>query len=96
MYADDSKVIAGVGDKKDSDLQLDINRIKEWCTRWSMSLNSAKCKIMHYGKQNPKRKYYIENEGKRVWLEETVEEKDLGGDGGERWEEQQAGGGSCV
>ena len=65
-------------DKKDSDLQLDINRIKEWCTRWSMSLNSAKCKIMHYGKQNPKRKYYIENEGKRVWLEETLVEKDLG------------------
>ena len=33
---------------------------------------------MHYGKQNPKRRYYIENGGTKVWLEETEVEKDLG------------------
>ena len=33
---------------------------------------------MHYGKQKPKRRYYIVNEGMQVWLEETKVEKDLG------------------
>ncbi len=43
MYADDSKVIAEVGDTKKSNLQSDINEIKKWCTKWSMCLNSCKC-----------------------------------------------------
>ena len=78
MYADDSKVIAGVEDETDTSLQVDINEIKNWCTRWSMSLNSGKCKIMHFGKQNPRKSYYIEGVEGKVWLETTEVEKDLG------------------
>ena len=78
MYADDSKVIAEVGDMDESSLQSDINEIKNWCTRWSMSLNSGKCKIMHFGKQNPKKKYFITNDKAKVELESTEVEKDLG------------------
>ncbi len=40
MYADDSKVIAKLKEGSDSSLQEDINEIKEWCTKWSMSLNN--------------------------------------------------------
>ena len=78
MYADDSKVIAEVGDTNESSLQSDINEIKNWCTRWSMCLNSSKCKIMHFGKNNPRKNYYIENEESKVWLDKTEFEKDLG------------------
>ena len=43
-----------------------------------MSLNSSKCKIMHFGKNNPRKKYYIDGKDGRVWLESTDVEKDLG------------------
>ncbi len=78
MYADDSKVISELKEGPDSGLQEDINEINGWCKKWSMSLNSSKCKIMHFGKQNPRRKYYIEGKVGRVWLETTEVEKDLG------------------
>jgi hypothetical protein len=62
MYADDSKVIAEAVDLDQvSTLQEDIGKIKEWCEKWSMCLNSNKCKVMHLGKNNPIRKYYVEN-----------------------------------
>ena len=51
MYADDSKVIAEAVDLDQvSTLQEDIGKIKEWCDKWSMCLNSNKCKVMHLGK----------------------------------------------
>ena len=74
MYADDSKVIAESGSK----LQGDIEKIKNWCDKWSMSLNSSKCKVMHFGRGNPEREYYIGSGEERVLLEKTEAEKDLG------------------
>jgi hypothetical protein len=38
--------------------------------------DGSKCKIMHFGKNNPRKNYYIENEGSREWLEKTGVEKD--------------------
>ena len=55
MYADDSKVISEGSVMSRSELQADINEIDNWFKKWSMSLNSKKCKIMHYGKKNPKK-----------------------------------------
>ena len=78
MYADDSKVIAENGeDGQVSNLQNDIDKIKEWCDKWSMCLNAGKCKIMHLGNKNPVNEYYIENGNERVILEVTEAEKDL-------------------
>ena len=74
MYADDSKVIAESGSK----LQDDIVKIKRWCDKWSMCLNSSKCKVMHFGRGNPRKEYYIGEGSERVFLEETNAEKDLG------------------
>ncbi len=52
MYADDSKVIAEAVDLDQvSTLQEDIGKIKEWCDKWYMCLNSSKCKVMHLGKK---------------------------------------------
>ena len=79
MYADDSKVIAEVDElTEDSSLQVDIHKIKDWCDKWSMSLNSLKCKVMHFGKKNPEKVYYIGIGVDRVVLGKTEAEKDLG------------------
>ena len=52
--------------------------IKEWCDKWSMCLNSGKCKTMHFGSKNPNIEYNIENGNERVVLDLTEVEKDLG------------------
>ena len=78
MYADDNKVIAINRPGLSNGLQLDINKTVEWCKTWSMSLNGSKCKVMHFGKNNPRGKYWIEEDGKRQELETTEVEKDLG------------------
>ena len=79
MYADDSKVIAEVGEiDHDSKLQRDIVKIKDWCDKWSMCLNSGKCKVMHYGNKNPGQNYYVDNGSVQVQLGVTNAEKDLG------------------
>ena len=78
MYADDSKVISEGNVMSQSELQADINEIDNWCKKWSMSLNSKKFKIMHYGKKNPRNKYYIQHGEEKVWLQESEVEKDLG------------------
>ena len=64
-YADDSKVIAVNKQGIDNGLQNDINSVVRWCDTWSMSLNGSKCKIMHFGKVNPQKVYYIEENGKK-------------------------------
>ena len=74
MYADDSKVIAESGSK----LQEDIVKNKGWCDKCSMCLNSSKCKVMHFGRANPEREYFIGSGIERVKLEKTEAEKDLG------------------
>ncbi len=57
MYANDSKIIAKAVDlDKVSTLQEDIGKIKEWCDKWSMCLDSSKCKVMHLEINNPVRK----------------------------------------
>ncbi len=44
-----------------------------------MTLNCLKCKVMHFGKNNPKIDYFLtDKNGDRVKLEETVCERDLG------------------
>ena len=54
-----------------STLQEDIGKIKEWCDKWSMCLNSSKCKVMHLGKNNPVRKYYVENGDEKITSRES-------------------------
>ena len=55
-------------------LQEDLDRIKEWATKWKMEFNIDKCKIMHLGKTNPKHSYSMGDGNLTV----TSEEKDLG------------------
>ena len=43
-----------------------------------MVLDFEKCKILHFGKKNPKIKYFFDLKDKRKQIEESSEERDLG------------------
>jgi Reverse transcriptase (RNA-dependent DNA polymerase)/Endonuclease-reverse transcriptase len=80
LYADDNKLIAKVGSKADSlKLQKDIDKLCEWSKMWQVSFNYDKCKIMHFGKLNPKDQYYMTDfDGKQIQINVAKLEKDVG------------------
>ena len=52
LFADDSKLLSGNDDPKDSlNLQNELYRVCLWSNTWDMKLNVNKCKIMHLGKR---------------------------------------------
>ena len=54
LFADDSKIISSIkGEMYINKLQNDFFT-GEWCRTWGMRLNIVKCKVMHFGKSNPK------------------------------------------
>ena len=56
------------------ELQLDLDNVCSWASRWQMKFNVSKCKVIHYEKSNLGYKYSMEN----VPVEEADCEKDLG------------------
>ncbi len=75
LYADDTKVISINRCQDDSKLlQEDINTLVKWSKEWLIKFNESKCKVMFFGKQNPKQQYVMNN----TILTETTIEKDLG------------------
>ena len=75
MFADDTKVATTIEKEEDGEkLQQIINNLVEWADEWKMSFNVDKCKIIHAGHNNPRRKYFMK--GKE--LKEENDEKDLG------------------
>ena len=82
IYADDSKIIAALDETElcENHMQNDIRSLEKWCNDWSMKLNVKKCKIMHLGKNNPRRAYFMYDKAtdKNIQLETTDLERDLG------------------
>jgi ribonucleases P/MRP protein subunit RPP40 len=78
LYADDSKLCREVENELDArKLQTDINKLQAWSRIWQLVFNAEKCKVMHIGKSNQNRDYFmIEGEGN--CMERTDLEKDLG------------------
>ena len=53
LYADDSKILSTVNSWKDAlGVQKDIDSISEWMKDERMQLNTNKCKVIHFGKNN--------------------------------------------
>ena len=79
LYADDSKLLC-VLDRPGArqSFQDDLNRISVWCETWQMQLNADKCKIMHFGQNNPHQLYYIAGRDTFTILESSDSERDLG------------------
>ena len=79
LFADDSKLYKLLQTNLDYILLTkDLNKIEEWCNKWCMRLNIDKCKVMHLGRTNPKRPYYLHQENGQQQIVESSLEKDLG------------------
>ena len=49
LYADDAKVYKIISSSEDQEmLQRVINRLKEWCDKWLVSVNASKCNQVSY------------------------------------------------
>ena len=60
-FADDTKVAQLIQNQEDGErFQQVIDALWEWADRREMSFNVAKCKILHFGKKNLRREYFME------------------------------------
>jgi ribonucleases P/MRP protein subunit RPP40 len=72
--ADNTKVGNRIRTDEDrARLQAALDQMCTWTAVWGMNYNAQKCKIMHFGKKNPKHTYVMEG----VQLEEVTEERDI-------------------
>ena len=71
LFADDCKLYGIVNSTDQNKLQQDLINLERWSELWQLPFNSSKCKVMHFGHQNP---YYLNDQT----LDETDREKDLG------------------
>ena len=75
IFADDTKLFRAVTDTSNRDnLQEDLDALHNWSVKWQLKFNEDKCKIIHYGGNNPRLTYKLNN----TELEACSTEKDLG------------------
>lgn len=80
LFADDTKLFGKVSqaDNLSSSLQEDIDAFVEWAERWGMKFHPEKCKVLHFGKENPNKTYHMRVGSNLVDLRNDSSEKDLG------------------
>ena len=75
IFADDTKLFRAIRSMSDiNNLQEDIDKLVACSLKWQLYFNNTKCKVIHYGKNNPNHTYKIDNSD----LTTDSEEKDLG------------------
>jgi len=74
-FADDTKIFGPVSDlAQHHQLQDDLNTLPQWSKDWQMLFHVDKCKVMHFGHNNLKMDYSLDNKT----LQKVHQEKDLG------------------
>ena len=74
-FADDTKVICPIEKEENgATLQADLDKLLDWSNKWQMQFNLEKCKVMHFGYNNPCLEYTMGKAKSTV----TKSEKNLG------------------
>ena len=75
LFADDAKICRPIRDASDQQaLQDDLRSLENWSRKWLLKFNENKCKVIHFGHNNPETDYNLNGKP----LEKSDEEKDLG------------------
>ena len=74
LFADDCKLYGRVSTLGENKMQFDLSNLENWSKNWQLPFNASKCKVMHFGRQNPKHSYHLNDHV----LESMHSEKDLG------------------
>ena len=74
-FADDSKAgrVVDVTEERVA-FQDMLDRLETWSQEWQLLFNRDKCKVLHFGKKNPRHEYTMGGHK----LESSRQEKDLG------------------
>ena len=60
LFADDLKLYTAIKSNCDTaSLQCVLDRLRQWCNDWQLTININKCHILHIGKNNNKTSYLI-------------------------------------
>ena len=81
LFADDAKLNKSISSGEDAAiLQANFNRMVSWSDKWSLKLNTNKCKVLHISKSSDsvKQSYYMNSPEGPITLDEVEYEKDLG------------------
>ena len=74
-FADDAKLLGRVSTQDQINvMRSDLNKLFEWSSKWGMTFNTNKFKVMHIGRTNQCVNYEINHQV----LEDVEEERDLG------------------
>jgi len=74
-FADDTKLFGKVGSAAQLDsMRKDLEALSKWSKTWGLEFNVDKCKVIHFGRDNPNTVYAIDGKSVKV----VTEEKDLG------------------
>ena len=75
LFADDLKIYSVVKSGSDyNPLDNGLEQLIAWSKKWQLGINSSKCKILHFGKKNPKYNYIIND----LQIESVQHVRDLG------------------
>ena len=75
LFADDTKIFNKIQTIQDATiLQDDLNILSDWSDQWLLRFHPEKCKLIHFGKNNPSSPYTLKSKN----LQSGNQEKDIG------------------